>query len=202
MANPTFTLPDGQMLEIPATVMAELDRLDSLVDTISISTDADVAELNAVGKQALALHNALDRERQNSKAPYLETCTGIDDWARPFLRRMKMTQDRAKNKLSEYAVALQRRQAELLAKQQEAERAAAQVAPGPGRVIAPLLPVDDIPRMPSIPMRDEYDVKYTDINAIPRTHMIPDYDKILADLKSGKMVPGCELVILKKVVTR
>jgi hypothetical protein len=101
-----------------------------------------------------------------------------------------------------YAADLQRQRAAMLEAQRKAEQAAAQVAPPPGRVVSPLLPTAPLPEVPTnIPLRTEYDVRYINPDKIPRKYLIPDYDAILADLKAGLPVEGCELVTMKKVVT-
>lgn len=85
----------------------------------------------------------------------------------------------------------------------EAARIASRVGEGKGKLKAEtaMAKIDEIEKPASIVTTDSGAVKFrtqlkirvTNQEIIPREYLLPDMDKILADLKTGTAIPGCEI---------
>jgi hypothetical protein len=202
--GPSIRLDDGSMLGIPDDILQQMDQLDIWVDTIKLRQgDAEgVALMRDSAKRALALYTELDAERIRAKRPHLAGIKAIDEFVAPFLKRLKTSNQRAKDKLAEFAAFCAAEVARVERERVAAEAAARAVEPAPGRVVPPLKVAVDAPELPDIPTQTRSELELYDVALIPREFLVPDRNAIHAALSRGATIPGARLNKVTKVVTR
>jgi len=144
----------------------------------------------------------VEAERKRVKAPILDAGRGIDSAA----KALDVSEEQARLKRLRFDM-----EAKARAEAEEAAKAARLAAEHAAKVAAMWddeAPVE-VPTLPAIVLppattttRKKYSVRILDPAIIPRTYMVPELDLILAALRKGMDVAGCELVTEDQIVEK
>jgi len=144
----------------------------------------------------------VEAERKRVKAPILDAGRGIDSAA----KALDVSEEQARLKRLRFDM-----EAKARAEAEEAAKAARLAAEHAAKVAAMWddeVPVE-VPTLPAIVLppattttRKKYSVRILDPAIIPRTYMVPELDLILAALRKGTKVEGCELVTEDQIVEK
>jgi hypothetical protein len=189
----TVRVPDHESgtLTIATTELVELaDSAVGLAASVQVTDDASVADAREIMKEIGDLSKAIDKRREDVKAPYWQACKLIDAQAKPIVTKLDALVAQIKSKLATYAMDIERRRLEALAAQARIESQAQDEVAGTART-----PVINtavvIPDAAPIPMRTTYEVTIRDAAQIPRQFLVPDKAAIEAEFKAGRFVEGC-----------
>lgn len=181
------------------TLITEVQRL--VAEVPAVLDDTTAPDCQALLSDIVKLKGLIDKQRVAAKAPYLEAGKVIDATAKRYIGPIVDFDVVLRGRLQEYQWSVERARQAALAEQAALEaKARAEAKPGQTPALGASASVA-IPVAVGVKTRATRELVF-DLGAIPREYMMPDVDKIEADLALGKIVPGVKVVMVNKVVAR
>lgn len=206
---PTPPLP-GTSIVVKAELLAQVSALEQAMGDAPVITDQTSFDIvRDVVKRSRTLYNLVEAQRAAVKAPFIAVGKAIDEAARPILTRLNEVA--AEGKDQETAFIVERNQ---LVREQEATRAAAEAAARAthaalaqaGRPTPELVVLQPVPVI-NAPLTTVRTVVVTNEAAIPQGYWVLDLERLNADAlalhaRGAPMIPGVEVIVEKRVVSR
>lgn len=191
--NTSVIIPE-ELVELTANAIA-------LVQAMPPVTSENVGETREILLELAELARSIDKQRTEAKAPYLAAGKLIDAEAKKLLTQVDSCVATVKSRMAGYAMEVERQR--LLAAATQARNEAAAFAEAADTGQTPRITTEVVVPPPApVATRVDYHVKVVDETLIPRKYLRVDTVAILADLRGGTLVPGCELATTRSVVAR
>lgn len=206
---PTPPLP-GTSIVVKAELLAQVSALEQAMGDAPVITDqASFDIVRDVVRQSRSLYNLVEAQRAAVKAPFIAIGKAIDEAARPILARLNDIAAEGKDQETAFIVERNR-----LVREQEAARVAAEAAARAthaalaqaGRPTPELVVLQPVPVI-NAPLTTVRTVVVTSESMIPDGYWVLDRvrlerDALALHTQGAPMIPGVEVVVEKKVVSR
>lgn len=152
-------------------------------ETLEIKTQEHLVVATELLSSMNKVMDAITAEKEKVTRPLLDALAAERGRWKPIETRFKEAIDPLRQKISKYQTELIRQQ-DKIAKQTASGKLSIEAATA-------LVPSDKIETaMGSLTFREKAELRITDKKKVPEKYWIIDEDKLLADLKAGKLVPG------------
>lgn len=187
------------------SIFGEANDLAGQINEFNTIESADdlrsASELMIVGQKVL---KAIDARRRFFTDPHNLFVKAINNFfagpADPLDNAIAALRSRMAQYQRQVEEEARKREAEILAKQEKGKISEKTAVKQLANVERP----QEVTRTAAgaVSFREDKKLKIVDVKKIPREYLVPDERFILAALKAGKVIPGCELEIVKVPVGR
>lgn len=184
------------------TITKPVSTILSQADGLTITDHTSFTTVSNLFSQAKTLYQKIYTDRRNAVKPYEQQIKEIEALILPSEKALKAFIDKAKVDITTY-------QNDQLRIRRESEQAIAnKIGSGKGHIkletaLEKISELDTpVTSIGNLSFRDKPQLRIADLSLIPDEYWRIDEDQIFADLKTGMVIPGAEIEIIKIPVNR